>query len=112
MAGIIALVYNWWNIFCRLADPDEHMEAITSRPLLQNVVGCLAKSGGQKLIHLSAAGRDAPKIGLIFKQIAEFITTILTATQLNPAQKWVRVLNHAYKKYFMGHHYLCGAPHK
>ena len=32
MAGIIALVFNWWNIFCRLADPDEQMEAITSRP--------------------------------------------------------------------------------
>lgn len=103
MAGIIALVYNWWNIFCRLADPGEHMEAITSRPLLQNVVGCLARSGGKKLIHLSAQGRDAPKIGQIFKQISEFITTVLTATQLNPAQKWVCVLNQAYKKYFMGH---------
>ncbi len=38
---------------CRLADPDEHMEAITSRPLLQNVIGCLAKTGGKKLIHLT-----------------------------------------------------------
>ena len=106
MAGIIALVYNWWNIFCRLADPDEHMEAITSRPLLQNVIGCLARTGGKKLIHLSATGQDARKTGLIFKEIAEFITSILTATQLNPTQKWVCILNQAYKKYFMDHR-LC-----
>ena len=105
MAGIIALVFNWWNIFCRLADPTEHMEAITFRPLLQNVIGCLARTGGKKLIHLSATGRDAPKIGLIFKQIAEFITTVLTATQLSPDQKWVCVLNQAYKKYFMDHRF-------
>jgi hypothetical protein len=25
---------NWWNLFVRLADPDHHREAITSRPLL------------------------------------------------------------------------------
>ena len=39
MARMTALVYNWWNIFCRLADPEKHMEAKTSRPMLQNVIG-------------------------------------------------------------------------
>ena len=34
MARLIALVYNWWSLFERLADPDRHREAITSRPLL------------------------------------------------------------------------------
>ena len=33
-ARMVALVYNWWNIFVRLANPDKHLEAITSRPLL------------------------------------------------------------------------------
>ena len=33
-ARMVALVYNWWNIFVRLAEPDKHLEAITSRPLL------------------------------------------------------------------------------
>ena len=47
MAGIIALVYNGWSIFCRLAEPEEHMEATTARPMLQNLVGCLARSGAQ-----------------------------------------------------------------
>ena len=34
MARLIALIYNWWSLNVRLADPDHHREAITSRPLL------------------------------------------------------------------------------
>ncbi len=34
MARFIAPIYNWWNLFVRLAEPDKHLEAITSRPLL------------------------------------------------------------------------------
>ncbi len=39
---IIALVYNWWSLFVRLANPNKHYEAITSRPLLLSRVGRLA----------------------------------------------------------------------
>jgi hypothetical protein len=35
MTRSVALVYNWWSLFGRLADPDRRMEAITSRPLQQ-----------------------------------------------------------------------------
>jgi hypothetical protein len=37
-ARLVALLYNWWNIFARLAEPDRHMEAITSRPLLLHAI--------------------------------------------------------------------------
>jgi len=37
--SLIALIYNWWNIFTRLARPDQHMEAVTSRPQLLHAVG-------------------------------------------------------------------------
>jgi hypothetical protein len=39
MARMIALVYNWWNLFMRLAIPEKHHEAITSRPLLLSSIG-------------------------------------------------------------------------
>ena len=29
LAGMVALIYNWWSLFVRLADPDHHHEAIT-----------------------------------------------------------------------------------
>ena len=34
LARSVALIYNWWSLFVRLADPQHHREAITSRPLL------------------------------------------------------------------------------
>jgi hypothetical protein len=39
VAYAVALIYNWWNLFVRLAQPDKHLEAITSRPLLLHSVG-------------------------------------------------------------------------
>ena len=38
MARIVALVANWWNLFVRLADPEHHREAITTRPLLLEAI--------------------------------------------------------------------------
>jgi hypothetical protein len=39
IARMAALVYNWWSLFVRLAIPERHAEAITSRPLLLYAVG-------------------------------------------------------------------------
>ena len=39
MARLVALVYNWWNLFARLAIPEKHHEAITSRSLRFSEVG-------------------------------------------------------------------------
>ena len=30
-ARLVALVYDWWNLFTRLVEPERHMEAQTSR---------------------------------------------------------------------------------
>ena len=54
MARLIALVYNWWNIFTRLAQPDRHLEAVTSRPLLLHAVGRLVTTGRRKIVRLTS----------------------------------------------------------
>ncbi len=54
IARLIALVYNWWNVFTRLARPDQHMEAITSRPLLLHAVGRMVSTGRRKIIRLTS----------------------------------------------------------
>jgi len=33
VARAVGLIYNWWNLYVRLADPDKHLEGVTSRPL-------------------------------------------------------------------------------
>ena len=39
----VALIYNWWNLFVRCADPHQPREAITSRPLLLCAVGRMTR---------------------------------------------------------------------
>jgi hypothetical protein len=38
-ARSVALIYNWWSLFVRLANPQARREAITSRPWLMSSVG-------------------------------------------------------------------------
>ncbi len=58
MARLIALVYDWWSLFGRLADPDHHREAITSRPLLLHGVARQTRHAGQtRLTVTSGHGR-------------------------------------------------------
>jgi hypothetical protein len=37
-ARMVALVYNWWSLFVRCAEPERAREAITSRPMLLHAV--------------------------------------------------------------------------
>ena len=62
-AQTVALVYNWWNIFVRLAEPDKHLEAITSRPLLLAGIGKRVRHARQTTVRIASshgrARRDA-----------------------------------------------------
>ena len=101
MARLVGLIYNWWNIFCRLAEPNKHMEAKTSRPLLQNIIGRISKSGGYRIVYLSPIGKQSEKILHKLNKVSEFISSIhSTATQLSKKEKWGLILREAFKKFF------------
>jgi hypothetical protein len=52
-ARAVALAYNWWSLFVRLARPDGRREAITSRPWLMSSVGRRTEHAGQTTITLT-----------------------------------------------------------
>ncbi|MFO1113294.1 MAG: hypothetical protein U1E38_05900 [Rhodospirillales bacterium] len=54
MARIVALIYNCWSLFVRLADPNQHTEAITSRPLLLYGVGRQIRHANQTMITITS----------------------------------------------------------
>jgi hypothetical protein len=41
---MVALLFNWWNLFVRLVDLNHHREAISSRPLLLEAIGRVSQS--------------------------------------------------------------------
>jgi len=99
MARIVALIYNWWNIFCRLAKPEKHMEAKTSRPALQQIIGRLVSTGRQKIIHLCATGEKADWAQKTLTEIATFLGRLLNATQLNKNERWCCILTRAFSAF-------------
>jgi hypothetical protein len=103
MARSVALVVNWWNLFVRLADPDHHREAITSRPLLLTAIGRQTQHAGRTTLHVSSphgrhgwARQAFTRIGVFFAELRQ------TAEQLTPLERWYRILSQALVKYLRG----------
>lgn len=102
MARIIALIYNWWTLFARLIEPDSHLEAITSRPLLLHAVGKQIQHAGQKIIHVSSSHGKFKSVELALSKLSAFFKTLRPcAEQLSVKERMERVLHRAFKK-FMG----------
>ena len=103
MARSVALIANWWNLFARLADPDHHREAITSRPLLLTAIGRQTQHAGRTTLRVSSphgrhrwARQAFTRIGVFFADLRQ------TAEQLTPLDRWYRILSQALMKYLHG----------
>ena len=91
-ARIVALVYNWWNLFVRCADPARAREAITSRPLLLCSVGRIIKSGGQTTLRITSNHAQAAQAQSLLTQLSLFLTGLNnTAEQLASTERWRRI---------------------
>ena len=102
-ARVIALVYNWWNLFVRLADPDKHLEAVTSRPLLLNSVARKTTHSGQTCIAVSTSHGHAEKVRSLLNRIVVFFQELKnSAEQLTANERWYRMLSKAVEKYLQG----------
>ena len=100
MARIIALIYNWWTLFVRLIEPDSHLEAITSRPLLLHSVGKQIQHAGQKIIQVSSHHGKFKHVQLALTKLSAFFKTLRPcAEQLSVKERMRRVLNRAFKKF-------------
>jgi hypothetical protein len=103
MARITALTYNWWSLFVRLADPNQHTEASTSRPLLLTAPARLTRHGGQTRLTISHPHAEAAWVEAACRDIAAFFKTRRrTAEQLTPLHRWYRLLSRALAKYLNG----------
>ena len=103
VARLIALFYNWWNVFTRLAQPDRHLEAVTSRPLLLQAVGRLVTTGRRKIIRLTSTHALADRIRLTLSRIGQFLNRLArTAEQLSAEAIWAIILSAAFVKWLRG----------
>jgi len=103
MARLIALVYNWWTLYVRLADPDHHHEALTTRSLLLNAVARQTRHAGQTRLTVTSSHGRREQVTAALQRIARFFTMLRkTAEQLTDLDRWYRILSHALVKYLKG----------
>jgi hypothetical protein len=103
MARCVALVFNWWNLFVRLADPDHHREAITSRPLLLQAIGRQTNHAGRTTVTITSTHGEHQRARHALTRIAAFFAELRkTAEQLTTIERWYRILSQALVNYLRG----------
>lgn len=103
VARCVGVIYNWWNLYTRLANPDKHLEAITSRPLLLHAVAKQTTHAGQTHLKITSVHGKARQVKKFLVQIVGFFESLKScAEQLTVEQRWYRILSEALKKYLHG----------
>jgi len=103
MARLIALIYNWWSLFVRLADPDHHREAITTRPILLHGVARQTHHAGQTRLTVTSSHGRRGAVAAALRRITGFFRVLAqSAEQLGTEDRWRRILAEALKKYLHG----------
>lgn len=100
MARMVALVYNWWTLFVRLAQPHKHFEAISSRPLLLHGVATQTTHAGQTRLTITSTHAKQAAVQAVLTQLAAFLATLkATAEQLTDTQRLRAILKRAFAKF-------------
>lgn len=91
-AMTVALTYNWWSLFVRLANPKARREAITSRPLLLSGIGRLSSHAGQAQLSITPMHAKAKHAHALLTAVsAKLKAWKSTAEQLPLMSVWQRV---------------------
>ena len=95
-ARAVALIYNWWSLYVRLANPQARREVITSRPWLMPSVGRRTEHAGQTTITLTGLHADFAKARAALMRVSALLQewVVRAAEQLNPTAVWHLVCDH------------------
>jgi len=89
-ARAVALIYNGWSLFVRLASPEARREAITSRPWLMSSVGRRTERADLTTITLTALHAHFDKARRVLMQVSARLQTWAKAVaeQLRDGTVW------------------------
>ena len=103
MARNVALIYNWWSLFVRLAVPHKHAEAITSRPLLLHAVAKQTSHAGQTHLTITSTHAKASSVQRILRSLVSFFRSVRkSAEQLNWQERWRIILSRIFVHFLGG----------
>jgi hypothetical protein len=98
-ARAVALIYNGWSWYVRLAHPKTRLEAITSRPLLLSGVARLTRHAGQSRLLLTLTHAAGDQIKSMIANIREGLGHVLaSAPQLPKQDRWPALVRYIVSK--------------
>jgi hypothetical protein len=110
MANLVALFYNWWNLYLRFYDEDHHREAIRSRPMLMAGVGRQIQSGGRRTVKVSVLHEKGDLIAHAVTRISNELHHIRAITERwTVDQRWTLLLTRLLRRW-LGGKWLPGLP--
>src|ERR1700691_5739656 len=91
------------RIFVRLAEPDWHREAITSRPLLLHAIAERVRHARQTTIRIASMHARSVPAAEALRAVAKFLRGLVeTAEQLAPLHRWREILSRAFQAFLKG----------
>jgi hypothetical protein len=98
-ARAVALVYNWWSWYVRLAHPKARLEAISSRPLLLSGVARLTQHAGQARLVVTLMHGAADQIKEMIANVRKGLDIVLAnAPQLAKTERWAALVRYIIEK--------------
>jgi len=102
----VALAYNWWSLYVRLANPNVRREAITSRPLLMASVGRRTEHAGQTTITLTSMHAHFKKARALLMRVSALLQEWLreSTEQFNVKTVWQRACDYIKQSFYNNKH--------
>ncbi len=98
MARIIALIYNWWSLYSRLAIPNRHTEATTSRPLMLHGIARQTRHSNQTTLTLTSNHAQASAVRAALEAVSQLLQRLeQTAERLTVNQRWRQLLRFIFR---------------
>jgi hypothetical protein len=93
MARIVALIFNWWSLFTRIASGDKHGEAITTRPMFLQGIARQTEHAKQTHLTISSLHAKARKLANIMATISGWLRSFRdSAEQFAEKARWPALL--------------------
>ncbi len=91
----MALAYNWWSLFVRLAHPQARLEAITSRPLLMTGIAEKTRHARQDRLTITPVHGKGEQAKALLTQVSALLQVWKgAAEQLAAKTVWESVCDH------------------
>lgn len=101
MARIIALVFNWWSLYTRLAIPRRHTEAVTSRPLLLHGIAKATRHSQQTKLTITSSHGKARAVERCLRAVSGMLKGFRESTeQLAPSARWRLLLRRVFAEIY------------